>query len=98
MTGTVLFVFQPAEEGPPIGEDGGALLMVAKGALDDPAPTMVFGVHVGPGPFAPWPSGAATSTRHRRCSRSPSTARRCTCALIERTADHLARASGAARG
>ena len=50
LPGTVLFVFQPAEEGPPIDEDGGARAMEASGALDDPSPTMVFGMHVTPFP------------------------------------------------
>jgi amidohydrolase len=46
LAGTVLFLFQPAEEGPPIGEVAGALAMLDAGALADPAPTMVFGMHV----------------------------------------------------
>ncbi|GAB4583618.1 M20 metallopeptidase family protein [Nocardia sp. IFM 10818] len=50
LPGTVVFVFQPAEEGPPVGEKGGAAEMLAEGALDDPAPTMVFGFHVVPLP------------------------------------------------
>ncbi|AYF74301.1 amidohydrolase [Nocardia yunnanensis] len=50
LPGTVLFVFQPAEEGPPVGENGGAREMLAQGALDDPAPTMAFGFHVTPYP------------------------------------------------
>ncbi|MEV2278418.1 amidohydrolase [Nocardiopsis sp. NPDC049922] len=50
LPGTVLFVFQPAEEGPPVDEDGGARAMVASPALLDPAPTMVFGLHVVPLP------------------------------------------------
>ncbi|WP_313674434.1 amidohydrolase [Mycolicibacterium sp.] len=50
LAGTVLFVFQPAEEGPPVDEDGGARAMCDAGALDDPEPTMVFGMHVGPVP------------------------------------------------
>ncbi|SDD05044.1 M20 metallopeptidase family protein [Glycomyces harbinensis] len=50
LPGTVLFVFQPAEEGPPIGEAGGAARMEAEGALADPSPTMVYGHHVGPLP------------------------------------------------
>lgn len=50
LPGTVLFVFQPAEEGPPIDEDGGAREMEAEGALADPEPTMVFGMHVTPYP------------------------------------------------
>ncbi len=43
--GTVLFVFQPAEEGPPAGEDGGAKMMLAEGVFADPRPTAVFGLH-----------------------------------------------------
>lgn len=47
--GTVVFLFQPAEEGPPAGEEGGAPLMIKEGALANPAPSAVFGLHVGPG-------------------------------------------------
>ena len=43
--GTVLFIFQPAEEGPPPGEEGGADLMVAQGAFENPRPEAVFGLH-----------------------------------------------------
>ncbi|MEV5971390.1 amidohydrolase [Streptomyces sp. NPDC051921] len=50
LSGTVLFVFQPAEEGPPVTEEGGARAMVAAGAFADPVPTMVFGMHVTPYP------------------------------------------------
>lgn len=50
LPGTVMFVFQPAEEGPPAGESGGAQAMLDAGAFDDPTPTMVFGMHVGPMP------------------------------------------------
>ncbi|MFE3191005.1 M20 family metallopeptidase [Nocardia sp. NPDC059240] len=50
LPGTVLFVFQPAEEGPPIAEKGGASEMLAQGALDHPVPTMAFGFHVTPYP------------------------------------------------
>ncbi|MEV6278969.1 amidohydrolase [Nocardia sp. NPDC051832] len=50
LPGTVLFVFQPAEEGPPVEESGGAARMLAEGALDQPAPTMAFGFHVTPFP------------------------------------------------
>ena len=46
LPGTVLFVFQPAEEGAPPGEEGGARLMLRKGAFDDPKPAAVFGLHV----------------------------------------------------
>ncbi|MFI6874098.1 M20 family metallopeptidase [Streptomyces sp. NPDC050400] len=50
LPGTVLFVFQPAEEGAPPGETAGAKEMLAQGACDDPVPTMAFGMHVGPLP------------------------------------------------
>jgi amidohydrolase len=46
--GTVTFIFQPAEEGPPQGEAGGADLMVREGVLDDPPASAVFGFHVWP--------------------------------------------------
>ena len=48
LPGTVKFLFQPAEEGPPPGERGGAVLMIEGGALDNPAPTAIFGLHVWP--------------------------------------------------
>lgn len=47
--GTVVFIFQPAEEGPPAGETGGAKQMIAEGALANPAPGAIFGLHVVPG-------------------------------------------------
>jgi len=47
LPGTVVFLFQPAEEGAPLGEEGGASLMVKEGALDDPKVEAVFGLHVG---------------------------------------------------
>jgi amidohydrolase len=47
--GTILFIFQPAEEGPPEGEDGGAPLLLKEGGLDHPKPDAVFGLHVWPG-------------------------------------------------
>lgn len=47
--GTVVFIFQPAEEGPPVGEEGGAPLMIKEGALKNPAPSAIFGLHVVPG-------------------------------------------------
>jgi amidohydrolase len=47
--GTVKFIFQPAEEGLPPGEEGGARLMIAEGALDNPAPDAIFALHVSPG-------------------------------------------------
>ena len=44
--GSVKFIFQPAEEGPPPGETGGAPLMVAEGVLENPRPSAIFGLHV----------------------------------------------------
>jgi hypothetical protein len=44
--GTVKFIFQPAEEGAPDGEEGGAALMVKEGVLERPAPAAIFGLHV----------------------------------------------------
>lgn len=46
--GRVLFIFQPAEEGAPAGEKGGATLMLEEGLLDDPRPAAIFGLHVMP--------------------------------------------------
>jgi amidohydrolase len=43
--GTVKFIFQPAEEGPPEGEEGGAPLMIKEGALENPKPSAIFGLH-----------------------------------------------------
>lgn len=44
--GTVVFLFQPAEEGTPEGEEGGAPLMIKEGALDNPKVEAVFGLHI----------------------------------------------------
>src|SRR5215204_7146141 len=44
--GTVVFIFQPAEEGPPAGEEGGARLMVKEGVMDNPKIDAVFGIHI----------------------------------------------------
>ena len=46
LPGEVMLVFQPAEEGPPPGEDGGAQMMLAEGIFDDFKPEAVFGLHV----------------------------------------------------
>ncbi|WP_101927206.1 MULTISPECIES: M20 family metallopeptidase [Luteimonas] len=46
MAGEVLFVFQPAEEGPPDDEDGGASMMLAEGLFRDFEPEAIFGLHV----------------------------------------------------
>ncbi|MFN7276179.1 MAG: amidohydrolase, partial [Betaproteobacteria bacterium] len=47
LPGTVLLLFQPSEEGPPPGEKGGATLMIEEGALDNPKPAVIFGLHIG---------------------------------------------------
>jgi amidohydrolase len=44
--GTVKFIFQPAEEGPPFGEEGGAELMVKEGVMENPHVDAVFGLHI----------------------------------------------------
>lgn len=44
--GTVVFIFQPAEEGPPGDEEGGAPLMIKEGALDNPKVEAIFGLHI----------------------------------------------------
>jgi len=46
--GTVKLIFQPAEEGTPEGEQGGATLMIKEGVLRDPAPSAIFALHVNP--------------------------------------------------
>jgi amidohydrolase len=46
--GTIKFIFQPAEEGPPAGEEGGAKLMVKEGVLENPRPRAIFGLHTEP--------------------------------------------------
>jgi amidohydrolase len=46
--GTIKFIFQPAEEGAPAGEEGGAALMIKEGALENPRPQAIFGLHVMP--------------------------------------------------
>jgi amidohydrolase len=47
--GTVKFIFQPAEEGAPKGEEGGAELMVKEGVLKNPDVDAIFGLHIGSG-------------------------------------------------
>ena len=46
LKGTVKFIFQPAEEGAPKGEEGGAELMVKEGALKNPDVDVIFGLHI----------------------------------------------------
>ena len=46
LKGTVKFIFQPAEEGAPKGEEGGAELMVKEGVLENPKVDVIFGLHI----------------------------------------------------
>ncbi len=46
LRGTVKFIFQPAEEGAPKGEEGGAELMVKEGVLENPKVDVIFGLHI----------------------------------------------------
>jgi amidohydrolase len=46
LPGTVTLIFQPAEEGAPEGEEGGATMMIAEGVLDDPKPGAIFALHL----------------------------------------------------
>lgn len=68
LKGTVKFIFQPAEEGPPAGEEGGAPLMIKEGVLENPKVDAIFGLHIQsllplgtlnyrPGPFMASPVG-----------------------------------------
>ena len=65
--GTVVFLFQPAEEGPPMGEEGGASLMIKEGALENPKPGAIFGLHVVPGEAGAllWRSGPMMAASDR---------------------------------
>ena len=63
--GTLKFIFQPAEEGAPAGEEGGASLMIKQGVLADPVPGAIFGLHVWPLPvgtiaYRPGPTMASS--------------------------------------
>lgn len=46
LPGTIKFIFQPAEEGPPGDEEGGAPLMVKEGVMDNPKVDVIFGLHI----------------------------------------------------
>ncbi|MEK7240922.1 MAG: amidohydrolase [Gemmatimonadota bacterium] len=59
LPGTVVFLFQPAEEAPPTG---GAGPMIRDGALDNPKVDVVFGLHVGPGPLGSVEANAGATT------------------------------------
>lgn len=60
LPGTLKLIFQPAEEGPPLGETGGARQMIAEGVLSNPAPAVIFGIHVTAGT-----AGTFTLSRNR---------------------------------
>jgi amidohydrolase len=47
ISGSIKFIFQPAEEGAPAGEEGGAGFMIKEGALENPRPSAIFGLHTG---------------------------------------------------
>jgi amidohydrolase len=49
INGSIKFIFQPAEEGAPANEEGGAKLMVAEGVMDNPKVDVIFGIHIGSG-------------------------------------------------
>ena len=65
LAGTVMFIFQPAEEGAPSGEEGGAQLMLREGLFSDIKPGAIFALHSDPGitvgniGYAPGPALAA---------------------------------------
>ncbi|WP_418500892.1 amidohydrolase [Flagellimonas sp.] len=65
--GTVKFIFQPAEEGPPPGEEGGAELMVKEGVLENPKVDAIYGLHIGSylpvGQIAYKPGGAMAAAQ-----------------------------------
>ena len=68
ISGAIKFIFQPAEEGAPQGEEGGALLMIKEGALENPRPSAIFGLHTMPGIEAGqigYHSGAAMASSDR---------------------------------
>ncbi|MFB3785544.1 MAG: amidohydrolase [bacterium] len=65
--GTVKFIFQPAEEGAPEGEEGGAALMIKQGVLENPKPDAIFGLHTRVYPtgtisYRPGPAMASSDT------------------------------------
>ena len=68
INGTIKFIFQPAEEGPPPGEEGGALLMVKEGVLKSPDVDVIFGLHINsqtPAGVIRYKSGGAMASAQR---------------------------------
>ena len=72
LPGTVVFLFQPAEEGPPPGEAGGAALMLEEGVFSEPRPEAVFGLHASAhldvGQVVYTPGGALAAVDHFRAT------------------------------
>ncbi|MXY26435.1 MAG: amidohydrolase [Acidobacteria bacterium] len=70
LPGTVMFIFQPAEEGPPPGEKGGAALMLEEGVFDELRPEAIFGLHASAhldvGKAVYTPGGALAAVDHFR--------------------------------
>ena len=70
LPGTVVFLFQPAEEGPPPGEEGGAALMLGEGVFEDLRPKVIFGLHaragLDVGGIEYTPGGALAAVDHFR--------------------------------
>jgi amidohydrolase len=70
LPGTVVFLFQPAEEGPPPGEEGGAALMLDEGVFEEFQPEVVFGLHaragLDVGGIEYTPAGALAAVDHFR--------------------------------
>jgi len=65
LPGTVVFLFQPAEEGSPNGEEGGAPLMIKEGVMDNPKMDVIFGLHMAaqlPAGTLSYKSGAAQAS------------------------------------
>ncbi len=68
LPGTFKFIFQPAEESPPSGEEGGAEMMIREGVLENPKPEVIFGLHVFAGMdsgtlyYRPGPAMASSDT------------------------------------
>jgi amidohydrolase len=78
LPGKVLFIFQPAEEGAPEGEEGGAQLMLKEGLFTRYRPQVVFGMHV-------WSALAVGDIGYRSGPLMASTATRSTCRDARRT-------------
>lgn len=68
IAGTVKFIFQPSEEGPPPGEEGGAPLMVKENVMENPKVDVIFGMHIEswiPSGDIQYKSGAFMASAHQ---------------------------------